>query len=207
GRGFDRCLIGLVNVKAEGFGRRRVDIGARAKRVTANVCPGEVRFDAGRGFCNKRDRAGRGDRRNLIVTRSQRDITRDAYVLVKELFIRFAVRLKFRERAFGAAELEACEPGFAADKSHYLFHQLHRIVRTVSYAETQAEICKAHDAEPDRTRSLYDIIDRRQWEVSRIDDVVEETRADMRDASERFPIDVTAAVIERLVEFCNIDRS
>src|SRR6185503_995251 len=94
-----RFLFILVHINTKRVCREGMYVSARAKRIFANVGPGEVWLDTGRRLRNQRDRSGRRDRGHFIVTRRQRSVFRNSNLVVEKLGVGFAVWLKLRKRA------------------------------------------------------------------------------------------------------------
>lgn len=131
GGAVNRVLIGLVNLHPKSARRKRVDVGALAERVLPDVGPGEVRLDARRGLGHQRDRAGRCNRRRLVVARRQFHVFGDADVFAQEAVVGFLVRQVLREDALLRAEAAGLCPSLAADKAHHFVHQVNRGGRAV----------------------------------------------------------------------------
>src|SRR6185436_21044252 len=105
-----RFLIALVHIDAKRLRRQRVYVSARAERVFANVCPGEVWLDTGRSLRYEGNGSGRRDGRHFIVARRERNISRNSDLIIKKIRVSLAVWLKLRKRALLRAESIAFQP-------------------------------------------------------------------------------------------------
>src|SRR4029078_8196831 len=131
-------------------------------------------------------------------------ITRNADLVIEKSSVRVFVGFEFGENAFLGSEPERFHPRFAADKSHDPFHQFERFVGAVCNTEFEAKIGEAHDAESDRPSPFDDIVDLGKREVAGVNDVVEETRAEMSNVRHFIPIDRTVDAVSALVKLGNV---
>src|SRR6266404_8459102 len=99
-----------------------MDVRARTESVFAHVRPGEVGFNPRRRFSDQGNRARRSNRRYFIVTRGERNFTRDTYLVINKFSVSFAVTFQFGKYTALCAEPQAFIPGFAANETHYLIH-------------------------------------------------------------------------------------
>ena len=175
GRPINRSLIGLIHIHAERVRGERVHVCAFAERVLAHVSPREVRLDARRGFGDERDRAGRRNRRRLVVARREH-VGGDADLVAQELIVRLFIRLVLGEHTFLCAELARLQPRLAPDETHQLVHQRNRLRAAIFDLELQTEISEAHDAKPDRARPLHHVVNLRQRPRAHVNHVIEKMR-------------------------------
>src|SRR6266481_6584571 len=103
-----------------------MNVRARTESVLAYISPGEVWFNPRRRFSHQGNCARWGDRRYFIVTRGERNFTRDTDLVIDKFGVSFAVRFQFGKHTTFCAETQTLGPRFATNKAHHLVHQIDR---------------------------------------------------------------------------------
>ncbi len=180
-----------------------VHVGHEDARLIAHKRDREERLDAGRAAGDDGNGAGRRDRREVAVAQAPHRADALARGGPGAGGVRPPNRaLPLRERAALFGQLLGRDLRLLVDELHQLAAQRDARIGVVPDAQTHEQVGPPHDAEADTADALREVVDLGERVLVRVDDVIEEMRAQVHSGAQLLPVHV--AVLD---EQADVDRT